>query len=186
MSGLVFAMLLVGGAFFLTTRPSADVPQSAIASSAPTQPAPSSAAQPTLGLPQPDQSQSVERAVILDHPLATSKSQDGSAGSATNPAPLPSAAPKPDSFSTRILNGSGQSGLATSTQTKLTQQGFHITDVGTAMNQYTTSVIYYTVGHDAQAKLVQSAFGQADTQLQADDVARPADVLLVIGASAAH
>ncbi len=185
-SGLAGAALLLIGVFFLTTRPTADSPPSkASTETEATVAAPASANTPTEpGPPEIDRGQSVEEAIILDRPLASSKAQDGSTGSTAPSEPEPIAAPQPDSFTTRILNGSGRTGAATKVEGQLTKLGFHITTVGTAVNAYEQSVIYYSAGHELQAKALQSAFGHADATIEQSQIASPADVLLVIGASA--
>lgn len=185
--GLAGAAILLLGAFFLSTRPSADSPPEPIS-----QPSVATAANTAIstdqmsrpGPPQPELGESVEHAIILDRPLASSKTQDGSTGSTTATPSEATTTPKPDSFTTRILNGSGQSGAAATVQNQLTKLGFHITDTGTAVNAYQKSVIYYASGYELQAKTIQAAFSHTDTAVEQNQIASPADVLLVIGANA--
>jgi len=184
-SGLMMATFLLVGAFFLATRPNADSGPAVPSTAQPVAPTTSSSNPgSSIGPPQPDQSQSLERTVILDRPLATSKAQDGTSGVAASSSTTETQSVSPDSFALRILNGSGQAGLASQTQSALAAKGFRITETGTAVHDYATTIIYYTATHEAQAKVVQSAFQAGKAKMQQDDIAQPADVLLVIGADA--
>ena len=188
-SGLVVILLVGIGGFFLLTRPSTNQPTKAD-SLAPATVTPAATTQTSSGiqinLPQPDTSKPLAETVILDTPLSDSQKQS----TATNSAPTTatststettSTTVQADSFKTRILNGSGTSGAATQAQSDLTKKGFNIISAGTAVNAYSNNVIYYTAGNEGAAKTLRTALGKSSITLSQNDIAKPADVLYVVG-----
>ena len=188
-SGVAVLVLLAVGGFFLLTHPSASTSQPAKAD-VPTTPSTvvSKTSDSTDGiqisLPQPDAKSSLKETVILDSPLPDSQKQTQSTSTSATTSSTTATAPttvQPGSFTTRILNGSGNAGVATTKKDALTKAGFNVSSVGTAINSYAKSVIYYTAGHQADAQVLKDALTNSGTTLIQDDVAKPADVLYVVG-----
>jgi|GEM_PF-6867096 len=173
-SSLLIAALLVGG-FFALTRPSMGSTQP------PTQPKPAApavlgASDTRISPPQPDNTP-LNETIILDSPLADSKKQDSPAAPAAPPASTT------QSFSLRILNGSGGTYATDQLVNRLKSASLTTTATGNTVNPYDSSTIYYTAGHDAAAKTVAHALGHDTITMEENDIASPADVLYVIGAN---
>ena len=184
-SGFGMAAIVVLTIFFLATRPSAD----SVAPTVSDKTAPVAhqvlkidSPEPRLGPPQLNQGKSLEETVILDQPLATSKAQDGTFG-ALDVSPKSMAGPPAaaDAVTLRLLNGSGKVGMASTQRAVFAAKGFNVVSIGTAVNTYTKSVIYYTPGHQKAAESIRSVYGRSETKLSEDALAQPADILLVIG-----
>ena len=188
-SGVAVLVLLAVGGFFLLTHPSASTSPPAKADAAVT---PATAVNRTadstdgiqISLPQPDAKSSLKETVILDSPLPDSQKQTQSTSTSATTSSTATTTPatvQPGSFTTRILNGSGNAGIAATKKDALTKAGFNVTSVGTAVNSYTKSVIYYTAGHQAAAQVLKDALTNSTATLIENDVAKPADVLYVVG-----
>lgn len=82
----------------------------------------------------------------------------------------------------KILNGSGKSGMATSTKSKLESLGFTIDSVGTAKNTYQKTVIYYNTDKKDLAVILQLALENQNISLQENPtLTNGFDLLLVVG-----
>jgi LCP family protein required for cell wall assembly len=87
--------------------------------------------------------------------------------------------PKPSDIRVRVLNGSGQSGLASRVGTELSQQGF--VEVGVGNNPRTNfTEVHYRPGSLDKARVVQSYLGGTGRLLE-DKAVVEADVSLVLG-----
>jgi LCP family protein required for cell wall assembly len=94
--------------------------------------------------------------------------------------PPPPAELKPESVRVRVLNGTGQTGLAAQVSVALQGPGFSIADRGDANGKYTQSVIRYGSGAFAKAQLLQR-YLQSGARLISDPSLRTIDVALVVG-----
>lgn len=129
-----------------------------------------------LLLQQPEAEQAI--ADFLNPPPAKPTT---TAPPSTTPATAPSL--PPSSVQVSVLNGSGQTGQATTTATALRGEGFVVTNVNSASNfNYATSVIEYPAGEEAQAQLVASVV-QGASQLELDPSISGTDVVLITGQS---
>lgn len=99
------------------------------------------------------------QAVIDDQPLpGEKKAPEPSKAAAPAPAPKQLTATDPSTMSVQVSNGSGSSGLANTTATKLSNQGFQIYSTGNyAGGTIPTTRVRYSAGHEAEAATVASA-----------------------------
>ena len=87
--------------------------------------------------------------------------------------------PKPSEVRVRVLNGSGQNGIASKTGTDLQQQGFVNVGVGN-VNRVSATEVRYRPGSLAKARVVQSYLGGVGRLVEDKSVVQ-ADVALVLG-----
>jgi hypothetical protein len=87
--------------------------------------------------------------------------------------------PKPSEIRVRVLNGSGQNGIASRTGTELQQQGFVNVGVGNQSRVRVTEV-HYRPGSIDKARVVQSYLGGVGKLVEDKSVVE-ADVALVLG-----
>ncbi|WP_460699390.1 LCP family protein [Nocardia thraciensis] len=99
------------------------------------------------------------QAVIDDQPLpGEKKAPEPSKAAAPAPAPKQLTAADPSTMSVQVSNGSGSSGLANTTATKLSNQGFQIYSTGNyAGGTIPTTRVRYSSGHESEAATVASA-----------------------------
>ncbi len=99
------------------------------------------------------------------------------------PTSTPTATATPNSLITiRVLNGTTQSGLASTVKTMLTKAGFTVRTIGNAATQnYTATMIYYQTGKLDAAKAVQNALTGYTATLQESAQANPDNVLVILG-----
>ncbi|WP_280269620.1 LCP family protein [Nocardia wallacei] len=106
------------------------------------------------------------QAVIDDQPLpGEKKAPEPSKAAAPAPAPKQLTAADPSTMSVQVSNGSGTSGLANTTATKLSNQGFQIYSTGNyAAGTVSTTRVRYSAGHEAEAATVASAIPGASME----------------------
>jgi len=97
--------------------------------------------------------------------------------------PTPSSSVDKKSVTLRVLNGTTKAGAASTGKTILEQAGFTVRTIGNAQHQnYTSTVIYYQTGKQAEAQAVQSALSKYKSTLQeSSGLASPDMVLVVLG-----
>jgi LCP family protein required for cell wall assembly len=129
-----------------------------------------------LSFEQP-QADTLFQAIELDHTLPKAKSKKKAGQKATAVAKI-----SPAKVQVQVLNGSGTGGLATTTATGLTGQGFTVTGQGDAANfAYTSSVIEYASAADMPEvnTLKAQLLGPVET-LKATGV-QPGTLSLILG-----
>ncbi len=134
--------------------------------------------------------------VILDNPTDSSKAQPEEASELSQTIELSEledqtasnetkTAAAPDEvttdFTIRILNGGGKSGAAAALKAELGKQSFTVSSIGNAHQTYAVTTVYYQAGKRAQAELLAKTLGEPAVTLEENAIARPADVLVVIG-----
>jgi len=87
---------------------------------------------------------------------------------------------KPEGIRVRVLNGTGQNGLAAQVSVALGGPGFSVADRGTASGKYPQTIIRYGSGAFDKAQLLQR-YLQNGARLVSDPSLRTVDVALVIG-----
>jgi LCP family protein required for cell wall assembly len=87
--------------------------------------------------------------------------------------------PKPSEVRVRVLNGSGQNGIAATTGTNLQQQGFVNVGVGN-VSRVNATEIRYRLGSLRKARVVQSYLGGTGRLVEDKSIVQ-ADVALVLG-----
>jgi LCP family protein required for cell wall assembly len=95
------------------------------------------------------------------------------------PAPDLQNGPKPSEIRVRVLNGSGQNGIASRTGTELQQQGFVSVGVGNVSRVNATQV-HYRPGSLDKARVVQSYLGGIGKLVEDKSIVE-ADVAVVLG-----
>ena len=95
------------------------------------------------------------------------------------PAPTQQNGPKPSEVRVRVLNGSGQTGLASKTGTELQQQGFVNVGVGN-QSRVTGTQVHYRPGSLDKARVVQSYLGGVGKLVEDKSIVE-ADVAVVLG-----
>ena len=95
------------------------------------------------------------------------------------PAPEVQNGPKPSEVRVRVLNGSGQNGLASKTGTELQQQGFVNVGVGN-QSRVTATQVHYRPGSLDKARVVQSYLGGVGKLVEDKSIVE-ADVAVVLG-----
>lgn len=81
----------------------------------------------------------------------------------------------------KILNGSGVRGEADQAKADLEKEGFKISQIGTAKNTYSSSIIYYKDNKEAEAKLL-TGYLQIEPELENNNqLVGEYDLLYVIG-----
>jgi LCP family protein required for cell wall assembly len=96
-------------------------------------------------------------------------------------APPPAPELRPESVRVRVLNGTGQTGLAAQVSVALQQPGFGIADRGDANGKFPQTVIRYGSGGLEKAQLLQR-YLKSGARLVSDPSLRTIDVALVVGA----
>jgi LCP family protein required for cell wall assembly len=94
--------------------------------------------------------------------------------------PPPPAEVKPEGVRVRVLNGTGQNGLAAQVSVALQGPGFSIADRGDASGKFSQSVIRYGSGALDKAQLLQR-YLKNGARLVSDPSLRTVDVAFVIG-----
>jgi len=94
--------------------------------------------------------------------------------------PPPPAEVKAEDVRVRVLNGTGQNGLAAQVSLALQGPGFSIADRGDAVGHFQQTTIRYGSGAFAKAQLLQR-YLQSGARLVSDPSLRTVDVALVIG-----
>lgn len=174
----VILIVIALGIFFLITRPSADVTSSSTAPKSVSDKNISANIETRPGPPQPNAGSTLEETVILDQPLPNSEAQE--TPSKTEP-PKPEEQVITTGFTVRILNGSGISGAAANAQKLLLSRGYNVKNIGTAVNKYSKSIIFYSVEHKTAAEFLRSSLKRDSMEIKEDSIASPADILLVVG-----
>jgi LCP family protein required for cell wall assembly len=95
------------------------------------------------------------------------------------PAPDVQNGPKPSEVRVRVLNGSGQSGIASKTGTELQQQGFVNVGVGN-VNRVRATEVRYRAGSIDKARVVQGYLGGVGRLVEDKSIVE-ADVAVVLG-----
>ncbi|HKA92675.1 MAG TPA: LCP family protein [Acidimicrobiia bacterium] len=95
------------------------------------------------------------------------------------PPPQVQNGPKPSEIRVRVLNGSGQNGIASRTGTELQQQGFVNVGVGN-QSRVSMTEVHYRPGSIEKARVVQSYLGGVGKVVEDKSVVE-ADVALVLG-----
>jgi hypothetical protein len=125
-------------------------------------------------------------------PSSTTTSTATATPSATATAtatPAPTATPSAttsvtkSSITIRVLNGTTTAGAAGTAKTILQNAGFTVRTVGNAQKQtYTSTIIYYQTGHQADAAAVKAALPKYTSSLEeSSSLASPDNVLVVLG-----
>jgi hypothetical protein len=103
------------------------------------------------------------------------------------PDPTPTATPTTvdnTKVTLRVLNGTTTSGAASKAATILEKSNFKVRTTGNAKTQdYKATIIYYTVGNQAEAEAVQAGLTGYTATLQESTLASPDMVLVIIGKS---
>jgi polyisoprenyl-teichoic acid--peptidoglycan teichoic acid transferase len=121
-----------------------------------------------LKLKQPDANQ------MLDRFTGKTPAASGASG-------VPSGV-LPNDVHVRVLNGSGQSGIAGRVSQQLQDVGFGIRDTGDADSfRYISSVISYGPGQLAKAQLLQASLNGSAPQLKQDLSIKGVDLVLIVG-----
>ncbi|AYF73350.1 LytR family transcriptional regulator [Nocardia yunnanensis] len=110
-------------------------------------------------IPRESDIKAIFRAIIDDQPLPGEKKTDAPASPASV-APAPKAkltAVDPSTVSLQVSNGSGQAGVASTTATKLANQGFGIYSTGNYDGTSAKTTVRYSSGHEAEAATVASS-----------------------------
>jgi LCP family protein required for cell wall assembly len=94
--------------------------------------------------------------------------------------PPPPADVKPESVRVRVLNGTGQNGLAAQVSVALGGPGFSVADRGDATGKFQQTTIRYGSGAFDKAQLLQR-YLQNGARLVSDPSLRTVDVALVVG-----
>ncbi len=95
--------------------------------------------------------------------------------------PPPAPAVTPESIRVRVLNGTGQTGLAARVSIDLQGPGFSVADRGDATGRFSQSLIRYAAGSLDKAQLFQR-YLQSNARLVSDPSLRTVDVAFVVGA----
>ncbi|MFR9750812.1 LCP family protein [Nocardia sp. 004] len=131
-------------------------------------------------IPRESDIKAIFRAIIDDQPLPGEKKAPPAEGTSTveTQAAPEFTAVDPGSVPLLISNGSGYTGVAGTTATKLSNQGFNIYNTGNySGGQVTETTIRYTPGHEAAAATVASAIPGAELE-QASDLGGIIEVVL--------
>ncbi len=123
-------------------------------------------------IPRTDDIDAIFNAIIDDKPLPGEKKEKRKSSSATTTKASP--APKPakkdltaqylSNTSVRVLNGTAQSGLATSVMEELARQGIDVSGVADSSEKRTDTVVRYGPGQQDSAATVASMFPGAKIQ----------------------
>ncbi|MBB5913125.1 LCP family protein required for cell wall assembly [Nocardia transvalensis] len=110
-------------------------------------------------IPRESDIKEIFKAVIDDQPLpGEKKAPEPSKAAAPPPPKQQQTAVDPSTFSVQVSNGSGSGGLANTTATKLSNQGFQIYNVGNySGGTIPATKVRYSSGHEAEAATVASA-----------------------------
>lgn len=103
------------------------------------------------------------------------------APAAAGPAPTPPPAVAPASVSVKVLNGSGNAGLASRMRVYLRALGYNVVDIGDNPKSVKQTQIVQAGGAEAKAELLAGQLGYGNVQAGA---ATGADVVLILGADA--
>ncbi len=131
----------------------------------------------------PAASKALFDAIRADQPLP---GQPGAAGSAATPGATPGTSQPPlqtppSRISVRVLNGTGQTGLAARAATDLRAQGFQVVGIGNAdKTSYATSVVRYDPAYDQSARTLTAAVPGATSE---QDLKLTNTLVLVVGAN---
>jgi len=122
----------------------------------PTEPVPAPDPAPA---PTPDDSDDTDDAVDDDSDdTDDSDDSDGPDGTEDPAPPPPVTGPRPADVTVQLLNGSGVEGATRPFRTRLEEAGFRIVAANTARARDVTT-IFYTVGFEAEGRLVASVIG---------------------------
>jgi len=131
----------------------------------------------------------LDNLVVLDQPTDSSKPQPEKNTEPDNAADTKQTKKVTDSadevvskgFTIRILNGGGKSGAAAALRTELSKSSLTVASIGNAQQTYTTTTIYYQTGKRAEAESAAKILGEPAAALEENAIAKPADILIVIG-----
>lgn len=87
----------------------------------------------------------------------------------------------PTQFTVRVLNGGAGAGAAAKMKTQLEAKGYRVISIGNAVNSYEKTTIYFLQQHQENALKLADDVGHKPV-LVADSIAKPADILVVLGA----
>jgi hypothetical protein len=97
-----------------------------------------------------------------------------------SPSPSSTLVVAPSSITVRVLNGTGEPGIAARVAAQLSAQGFHTTSGNAGSHSYATTLLRYGPGRTDSARTLAAAVPGATLQL---DPALGSSVQLVIGTS---
>ncbi len=126
-------------------------------------------------IPRMDDIHAIFNAIIDDKPLPGEKKQKPKKGETTapkssseKPAPTPSqvdaTAQYPTNMTVRVLNGSGQTGVATEVMNVLIREGFTVPGVADASTKESDTVVRYGAGEQDSAATIAKMFPGAKIQ----------------------
>ncbi|UQE75736.1 LCP family protein [Gordonia sp. PP30] len=126
-------------------------------------------------IPRMDDIHAIFNAIIDDKPLPGEKKQKPKKGETTapkssseKPAPTPSqvdaTAQYPTNMTVRVLNGSGQTGVATEVMNVLIREGFTVPGVADASTEESDTVVRYGAGEQDSAATIAKMFPGAKIQ----------------------
>lgn len=121
--------------------------------------------------------------VTVTTPPAPATPPTGSLPENTTPTPpVPPPVNKAD-VTIRVLNGNGKTGSAAKVRDILKEAGFTVTSIGNSKTTYQKTTIYYKKDGLSEAKLVQDALADYQTELIEDEnlVGSESNLLVVVG-----
>ncbi len=122
-------------------------------------------------------SQNLDELLILDQPTADSAPQPDQ----TEETSTEEDGTNPGAFSLRLLDGGGVADAMDSLKDTLTTHGYTVLSTGAAIHEHPTTTLYYQPGFKAQAESVAPYINASDVAYVEDQIAAPADVLIVVG-----
>ncbi|GAA4738295.1 LCP family protein [Gordonia alkaliphila] len=140
-------------------------------------------------IPRTEDIDAIFNAIINDKPLPGEKKESKSTSSSAAPKPAPTKAPStsspaeataqyPGNVSVRVLNGSGQTGVATAVMNLLIAQGFNVPGVADASSNRSDTVVRYGAGERDSAVTIAQMFPGARIQ---EDATVKVGVEIILG-----